>query len=352
MSLSPVYGHVALLSRLEGAIASGRFPQAALFTGPTGAGKQRVALWVAQALLCEKGPGGPCGECPQCRMTSGLAHPDVHWFVPVARPKAGDLDKQIAEVEESLGAAMAERRTTGRWGPSDGMMSHSLAAVRLLQRRVALTPFQGRRKVVILGDAERLVVQEGNPEAANALLKVLEEPPRDTTLILTAAEPQALLATIRSRTVAVRVGPVGDEAVRAFLEREEPDAARELKQRILLAEGCIGKALQTAEGPGTAGADAAEALLKAVRAGPAAWSATALARAPWSARGDFSAMLDALAVRLRGELKTAASRGDADTARQRASAVRRVETARADAQGNLNPQLAVALLARELEALV
>lgn len=353
MSLSPVYGHDALIGRLEGALASGRFPQATLLAGPPGVGKQRLALWIAQGLLCEEGPGAPCGRCEHCRLGLNLAHPDVYWFVPVPRPKAADTDKQIAEVEQALGEVMAERRERGRWTAPEGMASHSLASVRLLQRKVALTPFRGRGKVVILGDAERLIVQEASQEAANAILKVLEEPPADTTLILTAAEPQALLPTIRSRTVPLRVGPVSDGAVRAYLEQELPDppSGRSLTQRVVLAEGRIGRAVRP-DGDRSAAERAASALLEAVRKDAAAWATVALGQAPWSARGAFSDMLDALAVQLRDELTAGADTGDLGTADRRARAVRRVEACRAEAQGNLNPQLALAVLARELEPLV
>src|SRR3970040_167222 len=94
MSLRPVYGHEPLLRRLEGALNSGPFPQATLFVGPAGVGKQRLAVWVAQGLLCDRGPGAPCGACDSCRRVLGLNHPDLHWFVPVVRPKTWDHDQK------------------------------------------------------------------------------------------------------------------------------------------------------------------------------------------------------------------------------------------------------------------
>lgn len=352
MSLRPVYGHETILDRLGGAIASGRLPQTALLVGAAGVGKQRLALWVAQALLCEPHQAGrPCERCEACRKVLELTHPDLHWFVPIPRPKATDPAKQVGEVAEALCAVMAERRAHGLWGPPEGMASHPLASVRLLQRVVSLTPFQGRRKVVIVGDAERLVVQEASPEAANAMLKVLEEPPADTVLLLTAADPQALLPTIRSRLVPLRVPRVSDEAVRAFLSRElaPPVTGRALERRTLLAEGAIGRAL-AADGEQAKPDEAADSLLEAAAQGPRQWLPRALGQAPWSARGDFSAMLDALALRLRARLKGAAL-GDERRAAATLGVLRRLEDIRADAQGNVNPQLALAVLARELERL-
>src|SRR5437867_13293372 len=84
MPIPPLYGHEGIRDRLAGAIASGRLPQALLFEGPPGAGKQRLALWLAQLLVCDAGAtaadGGkgkePCGRCQHCRLVLTLSHPD------------------------------------------------------------------------------------------------------------------------------------------------------------------------------------------------------------------------------------------------------------------------------------
>src|SRR5205085_12648618 len=92
-----------------------------------------------------------------------------------------------------------------------------VATVRAIVQAAALSPAMARRKVFIIGDAERMVAQEGNDYAANAFLKLLEEPPANTTIILTSSEPGALLPTIRSRVISVRVPPLAEADVRAFL---------------------------------------------------------------------------------------------------------------------------------------
>src|SRR5438874_13428149 len=204
MPIPPLYGHEGIRHRLVGAIASGRLPQALLFEGPPGVGKQRLALWLAQALLCEAGKGEPCGKCQPCKLVLNLSHPDVHWFVPLElSKKGGDADKQVELVEEALGEEMAARRQP-LYEPASGLASHGIAAVRLLLRRLALTPALARRKVFVIGDADRLVPQTGAEAAANALLKALEEPPAAATFILTTAAPESLLPTILSRVVRVR----------------------------------------------------------------------------------------------------------------------------------------------------
>jgi len=349
MTLRPIYGHEQLLAQFERALAASRFPQAALLVGPAGVGKQRLGLWIAQGLLCERGPGRPCEACASCRQAAGLNHPDLHWFVPILRPKGGDQDQQVEEVEELLAEAIAHRRANPLYGAPDPMASHPLASIRLLLRRVALRPFQGPRKVILLGNAERLVVQEASQEAANALLKVLEEPPPETYLILTARAAQLLLPTIRSRLIPIRVGGVADDAVRRFLQTEldPPPAAEVLEQRVVLAQGSIGRALAAELEPEPA-SRLVDGLARAIQEGARGWAALALGQPPWSARGEFTAGLDALALRLRAQAARAAQAEPGRLARWLA-ALEAVERTRQEASGNANPQLALAVLAQELE---
>jgi len=322
-----------------------------LLTGPQGVGKQRLALWLAQALLCEDRTGeGPCGRCSDCHRALDLAHPDVHWFTPIPRPKATDPSKQIDEADALLGEVIQARRAKPVYPRPEGTSSHSVASIRLLQRKISLTPVLARRKVVILGDAERLVVQEASPEAANAILKLLEEPPADTTIMLTAADPQALLPTIRSRLVPIRVQRLPDETVAAFLEGQGIGSSAARERQVLLAEGSIGRALASA-GEADRVETAVDRFLGAVRGGPAKWAMAALSQAPWAARGDFTALLDGVALRLRSHVASAPQE-DRRRLRRFTAALRKVEAIRWDAQGNLNPQLALAVLAQDLRGLV
>src|SRR5213593_1185132 len=336
MPIPPLYAHEGIRHRLVGAIASGRLPQALLFEGPTGVGKQRLALWLAQALMCEAGLGEGCGKCQHCKLVLSLSHPDVHWFVPLElSKKGGDADKQVELAEEALGEEMAARRQQPLYEPPSGLASHGIAAVRLLLRRLALTPALSRRKVFVIGDAERLVPQTGAEAAANALLKALEEPPADTVFVLTTAAPDSLLPTILSRVVRVRVARLPDSIVAAFAQRELGETGqRELAQRVALADGRIGRLL--ADGAGRArGAEAAERFLAAVEAGPVRRYEVALGLQPFQARGGFTDMLDGLLEQLREQARTG---GETE----------RVLEASGLAQGNVNPQLLAAVLADEL----
>jgi DNA polymerase-3 subunit delta' len=271
-----------------------------------------------------------------------LTHPDVHWYVPLEPSRqAADADKQVDLVRDALGEEMAERREHPLWAPPSGLAIHGIAAVRLLLRELALKPALGRRKAFIIGDAERLVPQTGTEAAANALLKALEEPPVDTTIVLTTAMPEALLPTIMSRVVRVRVARLADSVVAAFVQRElGVTAQRDVAQRVALADGRPGRLLADREG-GTDGG-AAERFLAAVEGGPVARYTFALAQQPFQARGGFTAMLDELLQRLRERARAGGETGTV------VSAISRVLEARSLAQGNVNPQLVAAVLADEL----
>jgi len=345
MPLPPLIGHERVKTRLAGAHASGKLPQALLLAGPRGVGKQRLALWLAQLIHCEAPGGGqePCGQCHPCRLVLSLQHPDVHWFVPVELSKrggtgVGDADKQVELVADALAEEMVARREQPLYGPPAGLASHPVASVRLLLRRLALTPAMGKRKVFIVGDAERLIPQLGTEVAANALLKALEEPPADSVIIITAADPNALLPTIVSRVVLVRMARIADSEVTAFAQQMLGISSKaELAQRVTAAEGCPGKLFATAPlRSGQPGGDQADRFLDAP------WL-FALGQVPFQARGGFTDMLDALANRLRSEAKRG---GDTE---KLVEAIALVLDARDLAQGNVNPQLLAAVLAEDLQ---
>jgi DNA polymerase-3 subunit delta' len=272
-------------------------------------------------------------------LVSTLSHPDLHWFIPLEpNKKGGDADKQVELVEAALGEELALRRERPLYEPPSGMAAHSIAAVRLLLRRLILTPAIARRKVFIVGDAERLVAQRASPEAANALLRALEEPPADTVFVLTAGEPNALLPTILSRVVRVRLSRVPDSVVTSFIHTELPDLPN--ADRVVDdAEGSIGRVLARTGSSGTGRGDVAAAFLATVHGDAADRYAAALRQTPFQARGGFTDMLDGLLERLRHE-----ARAGGDT-RRIAAAIALVMDAREHAQGNVNPQLLAAVLA-------
>jgi DNA polymerase-3 subunit delta' len=256
--------------------------------------------------------------------------------------KGADADKQVDLVEEALAEEMAARREQPFYQAPSGLASHGIASVRLLGRAVRITPAWARRKLFIVGDAERLVPQRSNPEAANALLKALEEPPEDTGFVLTSSEPESLLPTILSRVVRVRIARLPDSTVREFAQGELgiKDQHR-LPGLVTAAQGSIGKLIALAA-QGRGNNEAVQAFVEAGRRSAADRYARALAQAPFQARGGFTELLDGLLTQLR----TAAREGN--ETRTVVAAISRVLEARQMAQGNVNPQLLAAVLADDL----
>ena len=160
MPMHPLVGHWDARQRLSRAFRADRLSQVLVFTGPAGVGKQRLGLWLAQLVLCAEPGEDPCGRCRACKAVEALAHPDLHWFIPIPRPKTSDREKQVEEAAEALAAILEERRATSLYPPPEPMAIHGLASVRLLQRRAVLTPVLSSRKVFLIAEADRLVPQE------------------------------------------------------------------------------------------------------------------------------------------------------------------------------------------------
>jgi len=357
MPLVPLYGHERLRALFADAYARGSLPASMLLHGPRGVGKQRLAIWLGQLLLCEGEGERPCGKCSQCRFTSDLTHPDLRWIFP--RPRLKDGDPSVDDVREDYAEAIAERVSNGGlYSPPSGSDGIYVATVRAIVRTAALSPALAKRKVFIIGDAERMVPQKDTDFAANAFLKLLEEPPADTTLVLTSSEPGALLPTIRSRVVGVRVAPIADSDVAEFLG--DPIVKKQLRSEksstpasevIGLAGGAPGRMI--------AGASLKEATQQAQRLLQAATSAdraagyrVAFGRGAAGARGSFSDTLDALEVLLHQRVRSGVASGNERLSTGAAKALEAVERVKEQASGNVNPQLLTAALIREMSTLI
>ena len=363
-------GHDGLRASLRRALARGTLPATVLIHGIPGCGKQSLALWLAQTRLCTGGEK-PCGRCNSCRLALRLEHPDIHWYFPLPRPKRASSPRRLAEaLEDARHQKLAEFRARPlRAEGGAEVKGIYLAAVSTIRRRAHRRPAMSEEQFFIIGDAEYLVPQEASPEAANALLKLLEEPPDGTRFILTSGKPGSLLDTIRSRALPIHLPPLPARDVAAFLEEEcgaEPAAAR---KAATLSQGSIGAALGYLEADGIQSSqrDRALELLRAAAGGRRAESyQTALSFGAAGARGllDLMAALQ-LWIRDLG----AAGLGQDDrvvnsdalpflkkTARRLAltpdrvaRAVDQVEEARMLALGNVNPQLFISTLLLDLE---
>ena len=356
MGIVPLYGHEELRARLADARARSALPASLLLQGARGVGKQRLALWLAQLLLCEAPGREPCGKCQHCRFALELTHPDLHWYFP--RPRHRDTDPDLQDVIDDYAEAVAERaRDGGLYVPPSGSEGIYVATVRAIVQQAAISPAMAKRKVFIIGDAERMVPQEGSEQAANAFLKLLEEPPADTTVILTSSEAGALLPTIRSRVVSIRVAPLSQESVRAFLgdervvERlEDEDALPSgTTERVVFAGGAPGRLLAGAAW--TQALENARRILEAASGSASAPYEAAWGQASTRARGSFADTLDALTIALHDRARTSVRRGAGHTALAATRAIEAVETAKERIETNVSPQLITVNLIRELQEL-
>lgn len=153
-----VFGHTESIEMLQNMLSTGRMPHALLFVGPEGVGKMKTAAILAEALLCHAKENKPCGQCTSCQKFSKGVHPD---FL-IVRPQ----DAASIKIEQ----------------------------IRLLQQAVVMAPYLGTYKVLIIEAAETMTTQ-----AANSLLKVLEEPSVNVVFVLIATRRHLLLDTIVSR---------------------------------------------------------------------------------------------------------------------------------------------------------
>lgn len=210
-------GQDHLIARLQPALEQGRESHAYLLTGPPHVGKLTLALEISQAVNCLRGPGAPCGECAQCQRVADRLHADV----------------RIVDIEFT-------RTVSGR----ENATAISIDAIRELERSVNLNPFEGSRSVVIIDGASTMTV-----DAANALLKTLEEPPPGVLFLLLTDEEESLLSTIRSRCQTLQLLPMSRQRMMDHLAVNHGVAGEEADRLYRLSRGCLGWALQALADP-------------------------------------------------------------------------------------------------------
>lgn len=192
MGFQKIIGQKEAIKFIKGSLKKERIANAYLFYGPEFSGRFTTAVEFAKGLNCKKGVGIPCDKCSACNKISKFEHPDVHLVFPPT--KKGYFPKEIAEMrqEGKYFKFLMNAREIGIDTVRDEII-----------KETHLTPFEGRKKVFIISNAERMTV-----EASNAFLKVLEEPPSNTVFILISKSPKLLLPTISSRTQWVRFKPL------------------------------------------------------------------------------------------------------------------------------------------------
>jgi DNA polymerase-3 subunit delta' len=236
MGFQDFHGNNETVSRMREMLAAARFPHAVLLAGPRGAGKYTLAQMLAKAMNCLAPPSGApdfCGHCANCTRIAA----------------ADDLEARFAEAVEAREALRETDRKDTRIfvqthpdvliiPPDPPQRLVKVGQVRRVTETIYFRPGEGRERVYIFPASSFM------KEAANALLKVLEEPPEYATLFILTENAGELLPTIRSRCVTFLLTPLPAEEIEAHLAKQRPQWSA--KQRALmarLAEGAVGRAL-------------------------------------------------------------------------------------------------------------
>ena len=189
--------------RINASLLQGRLPHALLIHAPQGVGAESLAAWISQQVLCAAPTDAPCGNCVSCRLFIAKNHPDLHWVTRAEDAKQLQVD-QIRELCEVF----------------------------------ALKSYRGGRKVGVIAPADLM-----NANAANALLKTLEEPPPDGLLILVSERPSRLPATIVSRCQRITVAAPSRKVALEWLAAADP-AESDWNELLEFAAGAPLRALE------------------------------------------------------------------------------------------------------------
>jgi DNA polymerase-3 subunit delta' len=197
-----IVGQEQIKEHLMNALAAGKVSHAYILNGEKSSGKEFIARVFAMALQCEKGGNNPCQECHSCRQALSYNQPDII-YVSHEKPNTISVDDIRAQVNND----------------------------------VAIKPYSSPHKVYIINEAEKMT-----PQAQNAILKTLEEPPEYAVIMLLTTNVNALLPTILSRCVVLNMKPVSDDKVREFLMKEMQIPDYKAEVCVAFARGNIGKA--------------------------------------------------------------------------------------------------------------
>lgn len=240
MLFSDIIGHEDIKSKLIQSVKDNRVAHAQLFLGPEGSGKLSLAIAYAQYINCSnRGENDSCGECPSCRKYNALAHPDLHFIFPTATNKSVKKDPEselfLAEWREYIERCEAYADLSSWYNALDVENKQGVINVRdasSIMRKLNLKAYEAEYKVVIIWMAEKLNIQ-----AANKMLKLLEEPPEKTLFILVSENHEELLTTVRSRTVLVKVPKLPFDDVQTSLIQKFSCGIEEARDAATLANG-------------------------------------------------------------------------------------------------------------------
>ena len=205
-----IYGNESSKELIRNMITKGREPHSIIIHGERGLGKKKLAFYTAAALLCEEGSGEPCGRCKSCRLILEKAHPDV------MMPKSGSKGNYMVD------------------------------DIRPIVSDAVIAPTESRMKVYIIPDLDRSVITA--VQIQNILLKLIEEPPEHTAIIMTAASREVFLPTVLSRVISLAALPVSDAQSAEYLETIIKAQPTEAAEAVQAGRGNIGRCIEYFDG--------------------------------------------------------------------------------------------------------
>lgn len=197
-----IVGQEQLKEHLQNAIATNKVSHAYIINGERNAGKEFIARVFATTLQCEKGETEPCGECHSCRQAAGNNQPDII-YISHEKPNTIGVEDIRSQINSDI----------------------------------AIKPYSSPRKIYIISEGEKMT-----PQAQNALLKTLEEPPEYAVILILTTNVDALLPTVLSRCVVLNMKPVSDKLVKKYLMEQLGIPDYKANICVAFARGNIGKA--------------------------------------------------------------------------------------------------------------
>lgn len=240
MQFSQVIGQQALKQRLIQSVRNNRVSHAQLFLGKSGSGSLAMALAYAQYVNCtQRTEHDSCGTCPSCLKISKLTHPDLHFIFPTTITKKVKKDPESVLFLDSWRTFVQENKAYGNlqsWyehldveNKQGSIFIRDAAAI---MRSLNLKSYEAEYKVMIIWMAEKLNVQ-----AANKLLKLLEEPPEKTLFLLLAEQQDQILPTVLSRTYMVKVPKISDQELLHALSEKHNCREADARDAVMMADG-------------------------------------------------------------------------------------------------------------------
>jgi len=248
MPFSGILGHKEIVENLRNMVDSGRMPHAVLFCEKAGYGALQLALATIEYMFCSQRQGGDsCGKCPNCIKNTKLVHPDVHFSFPInastliGGDKRGEVETFYPAWRELVreNAYFNEQELCKAFGIENKLGTISVAEANSIMRKLSLSSYEGGAKVMLIMFPERITI-----EAANKLLKSLEEPQDGTYYFMVSHNPGKIIATILSRCRIIEVPPIES----ALLEQELTERLHLTPEEACFWARCAGGSLGKAIG--------------------------------------------------------------------------------------------------------